>query len=396
MNLAVVGPLPPERSGIADYSAALLPYLRPYFGGVVAVTQSGSSCNAAPGGADAVYAASEVGGWQAGRAIPLYHMGCEPRYHGFVYELLVRYPGVTVLHDGNLLPFYNAVTLGRGDRAGFVREVSYVLERGDGHRRAWRALRIVQPLDPQETGMLERVARASLGVVVHSAYMRDRVLSAWDGAVVAVIPHLALGVGTSEAPSREAARTSLGLDPEDQILGVFGYIAPSKRVGSVLRAMGQLRPLFPRLRLICVGETVGDNGLQATIDDLHLADRVEITGYVSAERLQTYLSAIDVGVNLRQPTWGESSGTLARLLAMGTPVLVTDAGSFGDLPAGVVVKIPCGAGEVDAMVRELTQLLQDARLRERIGSAARCYMRDCCTPELVAQQFARFVRAAIE
>ncbi len=55
MNLAVVGPLPPMRSGVADYSAALLPYLRRYFPKIVAVTESGLEADLPEGVVTAIY-----------------------------------------------------------------------------------------------------------------------------------------------------------------------------------------------------------------------------------------------------------------------------------------------------------------------------------------------------
>ena len=75
MNLAYVSPLPPQRSGIADYSAALLPYLRPYCERLVGVVDKGTAVDVPPGVFDAVYDASDTAWWAIECAVPIYHMG---------------------------------------------------------------------------------------------------------------------------------------------------------------------------------------------------------------------------------------------------------------------------------------------------------------------------------
>ena len=109
-----------------------------------------------------------------------------------------------------------------------------------------------------------------------------------------------------------------------------------------------------------------------------------------------YLNAVDIGVNLRSPTWGESSGTLIRLMSHGVPTLVTDAGAFSELPDEAVVKVPSWSGDpVLAVERALRALLGDADRRARIGVAARKYVKEVCDPHGVAECYARFIRDAV-
>ena len=116
VNLAYVSPLPPLRTGVADYSATLLPHLRPHFERIVAVVD-GYVPVIADGLVDEVVDGSRRRDWWGdGQAIPLYHMGCNTRYHGYVYDALRRVPGVTVLHDGNLLPLVHELTVQALDR----------------------------------------------------------------------------------------------------------------------------------------------------------------------------------------------------------------------------------------------------------------------------------------
>ena len=79
MKVAYYSPLPPSRSGIADYSALLLPALRERVDG----GRRRRAGQARAGGAD----------------VALYHVGNDPDAHGWIVDALRARPGVVVLHD---------------------------------------------------------------------------------------------------------------------------------------------------------------------------------------------------------------------------------------------------------------------------------------------------------
>jgi len=394
MNLAYVSPLPPIPSGVADYSAVLLPHLRPYFSRVVAVVD-GYVPQLPPGLVDQVSnIAADIDWWCGGRVVPLYHMGNHIQYHRTIYQALQRFPGVTVLHDGNLLPFVHEATLARGERSTFVREAG--LERGSaGVGAAWISLRRSEPLDLDEYPMLTRVARASIGVIVHSQYLRCRLVERSPNTPVTVIPLLAMIPLDLKPVPRQDFKLSLGLDPEGLLIGAFGFIAPSKQLEPALKAFARLRERFPGARFICVGEISPGYNFGAILEQLSLEDAVHVTGHVSFDTFLRYLRAVDVGVNLRYPTWGEASASLSCLMACGVPTVVTDAGAFAEFPDDVVIKVPAGAGEVEAITVALHKLLSDADLRSVIGTAARAFVADQCDPRAIARQYATFIRTVI-
>ena len=99
-RLAYVSPLPPERSGIADYSAELLPELARYYDIDVVVDQPGVSLTLSSGN----YPIRQAN-WFDQNAHRydrvLYHFG-NTHLHRYMVDLLDRHPGVVVLHDFNL------------------------------------------------------------------------------------------------------------------------------------------------------------------------------------------------------------------------------------------------------------------------------------------------------
>ena len=79
MRVAYYSPLPPERTGVADYSALLVPAL----GRRVDLDVQRRGRKRAPHGAD----------------LCLYHVGNNPDAHAWIVDALRRRPGVVVLHD---------------------------------------------------------------------------------------------------------------------------------------------------------------------------------------------------------------------------------------------------------------------------------------------------------
>ena len=95
MRLAFFSPLPPARSGIADYSAALIEALSPL---AELETFSGGDAPFDPARFD----------------VALYQIG-NNGHHGFVYEAALRHPGVVVMHEFNLHHLLADLTIKRGE-----------------------------------------------------------------------------------------------------------------------------------------------------------------------------------------------------------------------------------------------------------------------------------------
>ena len=82
MRAAFFSPLPPARSGIADYSEALIESLRHLV--------------------DLEIFSSAAQPFDPARFdVALYHVG-NNGYHAFVYETALQHPGVVVMHESNL------------------------------------------------------------------------------------------------------------------------------------------------------------------------------------------------------------------------------------------------------------------------------------------------------
>src|SRR5215469_1982572 len=147
MRVALFSPLPPARSGIADYTEALIAPLRDR----VELE---------------VFSRADQPYDPAGFDIALYQIG-NNGYHDFVYETALRHPGVVVMHESNLHHLIADLTIKRGDWDAYVRECEY---NGGAAARAFaeRVKRLETGPDYEGQPLTRRIFESARGVVVHS------------------------------------------------------------------------------------------------------------------------------------------------------------------------------------------------------------------------------------
>ena len=244
----------------------------------------------------------------------LYHMGNHPAYHRSIYAACLRRPGVVVLHEADLFAFF--WNWPEAAHMPFVREMAYAYGL-EGLQLARNMVAGNLSVDVAAVPLIERLARISLGLIVHTSAARDRVLAIAPQARVVHIP-----LAAPEIDSTPPDRPSLFGDFPSQsiVVGALGYLAPSKRLDVLLRAVAQLRGAYPQLRVILIGSAIDGYDLSAEIERLEVGELVRQVGYVDDADYGAYARAIDIGVNLRTaPTGGEMSATLVHLLAAALP-----------------------------------------------------------------------------
>jgi glycosyltransferase involved in cell wall biosynthesis len=400
MRLAYFSPLPPQRSGIADYSAELLPHLaqhlevEPFVDEGVKVDPE--IVDRFPVRGDKAFPAL----WEAGRYdAVLYHIGNNHEYHARTWRMLLRYPGIVVLHEPMLHHLVRGMTLARGDLEGYVEEMRYAYGR-TGESLARRSLGTGIPLDAWSYPLFERVVDASLGLLVHNDCTRDRVLASRPGTRIAKVPHhLSLGeLGRFEeerAPVAEL-RAALDLPPSGLLFASFGFITPAKRIDVALRAFARLRrEVAPDALYLLVGEVSPYYDL-GTLLTPELSEGVVLVGRTELPEFLRYMAAADVTINLRYPSAGETSGTLIRLLGLGKAVIVSNTGAFAEIPDGCCAKIDLDATEEEMLFTVLRALATDPGLRRQMGENARRHIAAHHTLEGSARGYADFVRRIVD
>jgi glycosyltransferase involved in cell wall biosynthesis len=337
MKVAYYSPLPPSRSGIADYSALLLPELEKRI--EVAVVRPGRFRR------------------DPAADIALYHVGNDAEAHGWIVEALRRRPGVVVLHDFVLHHLVVGLTFSRGDAAGYLA----AMEREGGLVGRLLAYAVLDnklpPLwetRPEDYPLAGEILRDAAGLIVHSHYVEERARATGYDRPIVRIPHPAWPIPDVAAAQVEGA----------PLFGCFGHLNETKRIEELVHAFARVRERHTGARLLLVGS------LAVRLARLELPDGVEHRDYVPEDELWSLMGACDAIVSLRSPTMGETSGSAIRALSLGKPLVVSDVGWFAELPDEAVIKVPVDEREEDTLAAAL-EAFTDENVRAMMGAAAR-------------------------
>ena len=155
VKVAYYSPMRPSRSGIADYSALLLPALRERI--EVVVAEPGKRAPAAD--------------------VALYHLGNDPDAHGWIVDALGKRPGVIVLHEYVLHHLVAGVTIGRGHGRAYLE----AMERELGVAGRLLGLGVLDNLlpllwetQPERFPLSGVYLDQATGLIVHSHYVEQR------------------------------------------------------------------------------------------------------------------------------------------------------------------------------------------------------------------------------
>ncbi|MBI1790329.1 MAG: glycosyltransferase [Acidobacteria bacterium] len=347
MTAGFFSPLPPARTGIADYAAALLPALRAQ--GRVEIAPRRASVN-------------------------LYHIG-NNRLHAGIYRRALAEPGVAALHDALLQHLF----LGTLAEAAYVEEFvyNYGAWSQDLARELWRG-RSGSGMRPEyyRYPMLKRLAERSRAVVVHNPAAARMVREHCPATPVVEIPHLWSESWTGEAATRA----------RECHFGIFGYLRESKRVLPVLRAFGKVREACPDTSLRVAGEFASADLERAAAPCLAQPGVVR-DGHLPEADFREAAGATRVCINLRNPAAGETSGIAIRLMGMGKAVLVTDGEEVARFPEPACVRVDPGLAEEEMLEQLMLWLRREPAAAREIGHRAAGHIREQHAVERVSRLY---------
>ena len=393
LRVAYFSPLPPQKSGIADYSATLLRHLQHYVDLDLYVEDAvevergflASRFQSIP----AARFPARAGDYDAA----LYHVG-NNTLNWPIYKMARRVPGVVVLHDYSLqgVIYHNTALAGDPDR--FVEEMAFAYgERG--REAAERTVHGQAVMDAGDWPASAQLIGQSRGAIVHSQWVRDQILAECPHADVRVLPlAVPMAYGTRVEPE---FFSQIGVSPDTFLVVSVGFQNRSKRVEPLVKAFLSFHAHCPNSRLILVGEIQPD--AHEILDRLRVRENLEgkviCTGYVPEEAMRKYVLAASVCCSLRYPSFGESSAGASQYMAAGRPILVTNVNQFQELPDDFAWKVDLGPCEETLIGRYLERLYADPELRAEMGERARQYAWDRLSFSLVAEEYFQYLRHVV-
>jgi glycosyltransferase involved in cell wall biosynthesis len=357
VTVGYYAPLPPARTGVADYAAALLTALRRH-----------GAVEPHPRRAD----------------VALYHLG-NNQLHRQIYSRALAQPGVAILHDAVLHHFF----LGSLDRAAYIDE--FVYNYGEWHRALaddlWRG-RASSGFDRRyfDYPMLKRIAERSRAVVVHNPAAAHMVRRHSPGSAVVEIPHLFAAPELPAGWEVVRLRQNLGIPTHAFLFGVFGYLRESKRLFAVLRAFDRLRQTRQDVRLVIAGPFVSSD-LARAAGPLLAKPGILRLPYLAERDFWRAALAVDACINLRYPAAGETSGIAIRLMGVGKPVLLTAGEENSRYPEAACLRIEPGLAEEDSLWHNMFLLTSRKECAGEIGLRASGHIVERHQAVPIAKQF---------
>jgi mannosyltransferase len=256
------------------------------------------------------------------------------------------------------------------------------------NNRVWHARRNVEMLPAI---LMRDVLRMPLKIVFTSASQRRHtgwtkwLISKMD-AVIATsgrtatylnVPNTVVmhGIDTerfSPPADKAAARTALGLDPEQKFVGCFGRVRHQKGTDLFVDTMIALLPTRPDWTAIVAGRATGphvdyEKQLIEKVAKAGLADRILFVG--EHTNINDWYRALDLFVAPQR--WEGFGLTPLEAMATGVPVVATDVGAFpelivtGEAETGTVI-----TATLESMTSATAEFMDDDARRQNAGTRA--------------------------
>ena len=357
MTVGFFSPLPPAPTGVADYSAALLPQLR-VLGNVEIAPET---CD-----------------------IALYHVG-NNALHREIYCRALAQPGVAVLHDAVLQHLF----LGMLDENSYVEE--FVYNYGEPSRELARELwnqRARSGADARYFArpMIRRIAENSRAVIVHNPAAAALALEHSPGTRVAEIPHLFEPPMLPLPEETIRLRETLGVAPDTLLIGAFGHQRETKRLSVLLRAFERSVRAGAKVRLLISGEFVSPT-FESAMTPLLRQPGILRTAHLPEPEFWRHAAAADLCVNLRYPSAAETSGIAIRMMGIGKPVVFTASEALSRIPANACLRLEVGPDEEQVLAGYIEWLARNREAGLEIGRRAAAHIAQHHAPEIVVRQY---------
>jgi glycosyltransferase involved in cell wall biosynthesis len=312
----------------------------------------------------------------------VYHLGNNVEFHRDIYRHAIQTPGLVVIHDLALDDFVRGMIAG-GDPLGHQ-----ALREGLANADKLESFEDAILNEPLRVPYVAHVARRARGIVVHSPFV-ERYLRAFGCKTpVSVAPHPVVEderAVRSALGQRSVVRGRLEVLGMRRLVGVFGDLNAAKLIDQVLAAVAQLPE---DVHLALVGRRIEGYDIDEVVRSSGVGGRVHLHSNVEDEEFLEWIAASDLAVDLRFPHRGEVSGSLARLMQVGRPTVVSGTGTYLDLPEGLVVRVSPGRVPADELAAVLRTLLEDDVVRTAMGAAAREHMLEQAREDRTAHVYA--------
>lgn len=433
MKIAYFSPLSPIKSGISEYSEReLLPSLKKFSDLEIIIDKGYKPTNNFIRENFKVFSYEK---FQDKYDLNLYQMG-NNQFHIYVYKMALEKPGVVVLHDAFIHHLVKRMTLGRredsayikmiqsllgqkgsdkiknslsnknsslfkfplvekflrritmskNDREGYIKMMEYCL--GPKGKEIARYAIETRDFPLFEYPLVKKLADSSIAIIVHSNFAKKTILKECPNTFVKKINQAI----TIPPKTKNNLRDELKISHGTNVIGTFGYVQFTKRYDVILKAFSEYLKKNPNA-VFLIGGSFQNQEYEIELDELikklGISNKIIKIGYV--KDLYPYVQITDIVVQLRYPTAGETSIITLKAMGYGKPVIVSNVGSFSELPEDVVIKLDVNSNEEESLTNAFMKLTDDKEYRDKLSSSSYNYVKEEHDPDNIAFEIIDFL-----
>lgn len=396
MRLAYFTPVKPAASGVADVVEELLPALSKFFDIDIFVTDkkavaSNSVANDFP--------LHDLADFEEESLREQFHekifqVGNNKEWHDAIIQVFLKYGGILELHDIAMHHYLAGVTLDCGDTEGYKRAMLYC-HGEEGKRRAEKFLSGQSGAPWEEDSLnfpvINYLLEKAHAVIVHSVFAKELVKGNDFDIPVFNIP-LPTKCCNFDSEIKKQMRDKLHIPQQQYTIGSFGYATEAKRVRQICQALALMKNSNIHYYIVGPIQESFKEDIERIAESGGCKKQVHVIGFVEEEIFDQYIQSMDFCFNLRNPTQGESSASILRVLKYQVPAAVTDIGSLHEIPDNVVEKVLLADDEVSQIYNLISKYisLNDDELEViRLNEKQYCFEQH--DVEKVARQYYNFI-----
>ncbi len=363
----LVTPLPPQPTGLADYAKRIIHLTCEHINWTVAY----------PSDAEPLPGVNSIPipdlGEDELRLPKVYQIGNSP-HCAQVIDTILKYPGKALYHETNLHHVLRQIAHSTGDWKTYSSHV----EREYGEN---------------SHGVLKRMGKRAKSFPEYDMRLRKNPLTGMlvdSSTRIAVLSDTAKMKLEKLLPGREILRMGFLADflkrvppPEERLEGTVIGIAGTYHYGRNWEAMSEAVAgvrRFHKCILLAAGAGWPETGL----------DWIHVTGRLSDLEFRNRIEQFDIALDLRHDTCSETSGSMMDIMRSGIPAVISDQGTFRDLPADAVVRIPTESGSAGA-AEALSYLIENPDVLRSTGEKAEEYFRKVSDPGTCLKEWLHFL-----
>jgi 1,2-diacylglycerol 3-alpha-glucosyltransferase len=188
-------------------------------------------------------------------------------------------------------------------------------------------------------------------------------------------------------------RSDFGFSDRDVILVYAGRVAPEKNLPFLIHAFAGISAAYEHARLLIIGDGPAKEDLEQTVQDLNLAAKVKLIGFIPHNELPGYLTMCD-GFATASVTEVHPLSVIEAMTA-GLPVLGIDSPGVGDtVQDGITGFI--SSNNLAVYTAKMARLVSEPQLRQKLGNSANLAAEEYAIEKTVQKVLVQYQRLIAE